>query len=96
MTLYLPPLYLPLQSLPFLLLPLSSVLFKKWVDAGDRALDPEDLDLLLDIMDIPNKVSSMLLPSSDAVNVQQVLKFMLPDLMGPSHRPEHHALTAHV
>ncbi|KAG1853619.1 hypothetical protein F4604DRAFT_1686217 [Suillus subluteus] len=40
----------------------------KWVDAGDRALDPEDLDLLSEIMDIPKEVSSMLLPSSDAVN----------------------------
>ncbi|KAG1828582.1 hypothetical protein DFJ58DRAFT_849032 [Suillus subalutaceus] len=52
----------------------------KWVDAGDRALDPEDLDLLSEIMDIPKEVSSMLLPSSDAVNVRQILKFTLPDV----------------
>ncbi|KAG2030711.1 hypothetical protein BDR03DRAFT_986920 [Suillus americanus] len=52
----------------------------KWVDAGDRALDPEDLNLLSEIMDIPKEVSSMLLPSSDAINVQQILKFTLPNI----------------
>ncbi|KAG1853416.1 hypothetical protein F4604DRAFT_1933310 [Suillus subluteus] len=46
----------------------------------ETALDPEDLDLLLEIMDIPKEVSSMLLPSSDAVNVRQILKFTLPDV----------------
>jgi hypothetical protein len=69
------------------------VLVGKWVDGGNKALDLEDLDLLSEIMDIPQEVSSILLPLSDAVNVWQILDFKLPNItMGPSNRLEHHAL----
>jgi hypothetical protein len=52
----------------------------KWVDGGNKALDPEDLDLLSEIMDIPQEVSSILLPLSDAVNVRRILDFKLPNI----------------
>ncbi|KAG2090286.1 hypothetical protein BD769DRAFT_1395855 [Suillus cothurnatus] len=56
------------------------VLVGKWVDGGNKALDLEDLDLLSEIMDIPQEVSSILLPLSDAVNVRQILDFKLPNI----------------
>jgi len=60
---------------------------RKWVDGGNKALDLEDLDLLSEIMDIPQEVSSILLPLSDAVNVQQILDFKLPyQRLWTSHR----------
>jgi hypothetical protein len=50
----------------------------KWVDGGDKALDPEDLDLLSEIMDIPQEVSSIL--PSDDLTVKDILSFKLPDI----------------
>lgn len=50
----------------------------KWMD-GSKTLDPDDLELLSDIMDIPAEVYYKILPSSDSV-VADFLKFKLPDL----------------
>ncbi|KIK39209.1 hypothetical protein CY34DRAFT_14555 [Suillus luteus UH-Slu-Lm8-n1] len=50
----------------------------KWMD-GSKTLDPDDLQLLSDIMDIPAAVYYKILPSSDSI-VADFLKFKLPDL----------------
>ncbi|KAG1744235.1 hypothetical protein EDB19DRAFT_1906800 [Suillus lakei] len=52
----------------------------KWINRGDKPVDPEDLHLLSEIMYIPQEVYNMLLLSSDHVTIWQILKFRLPNI----------------
>jgi hypothetical protein len=50
-----------------------------WVDRDDQ-LDPDDLDVLSEVMYIPEMVYKMLLPPSDDITVQEILEFKVPDI----------------
>ncbi|KAG1781444.1 hypothetical protein EV702DRAFT_1041963 [Suillus placidus] len=69
-----PPTVAPIPPLVIIHVPVG-----KWVDM-DKLLDPEDLNLLSEIMDIPQEVCSMLLPSDDNLPVKELLDFKLPDI----------------
>ncbi|KAG2063596.1 hypothetical protein BDR04DRAFT_1163529 [Suillus decipiens] len=51
----------------------------KWMDIEDNSLDPDDLDLLSEIMEIPPQVYYKLLPVSDTI-VMNLLEFKLPNI----------------
>lgn len=51
----------------------------KWIDREDNLLDPDDLDLLTEIMQIPHKVYYKLLPVSDAI-IMNLLELKLPNI----------------
>jgi hypothetical protein len=51
----------------------------KWIDREDNLLDPDDLNLLTEIMQIPHEVYYKLLPVSDAI-IMNLFELKLPNI----------------